>query len=270
MGTELRGLRRRLKRRLRNRQRLSKYCQRVGVLPGLVTYFRLVTYEHRMVPVVMRHSGAPVLIRPHTTDPYIFEEVFLLDEYDFQSAAEPRVIFDIGANVGYASVYFAEKYPGARIIAVEPEASNADLLKKNTAAYPNVTVVQAGIWNRQARLTLVDADAKSSDFQLRECAPGEDGIEAVTVDHLMELAGTDHADIVKIDIEGGEKELFADNVDWLGRVDTLIIELHDRFKPGCKDAFLQAAARFGFSGHEIGLNYIARRMAPGAGAQVGT
>jgi FkbM family methyltransferase len=261
-SSELRALRRRLKRRLRNRQHLTRYCQRLGLLPGLVTYCRLIAYNHRPVSVAMPHSGVPVLIRPDTTDPYIFEEVFLLDEYDFQAGAEPQVIFDIGANVGYTSVYFAEKYPGARIIAVEPQAANAALLKKNTASYPNVTVVQAGVWSRQACLTLVDADANSSDFQLRECEPGEQGIRAVTVDHLMELAGTDHADIVKIDIEGGEKALFADNVDWLGRVDTLIIELHDRFKPGCRDAFLKAAARFGFSGHEMGLNYLARRTAP--------
>ncbi|MGD8842654.1 MAG: FkbM family methyltransferase [Gammaproteobacteria bacterium] len=265
----MRELRRRLKRRIRNRQRVSRYCRHLGLLPGLAAYLRLVAYNTRTVPVALPGSGATVLIRPDTTDPFIFEEVFLLDEYSFDIPVEPRLILDIGANVGYASVFFAEKYPAARIIAVEPETSNIRQLKMNTAGYPNVRVVEAGIWNRNACLTLVDADAKSSDFQLRECLPGEEGIKAVTVEHLMELAGTDHADIVKIDIEGGEKELFARNVDWLGKVDTLVIELHDRFKPGCKDIFLQAASRFGFSGREIGLNYIARRAAGSAGRSGG-
>jgi FkbM family methyltransferase len=260
-GSEMRELRRRLKRRFRNRQRLSLYCRRLGLLPGLAAYFRLVFYNTRPVPVRLPGSGTTVLIRPDTTDPFIFEEVFLLDEYSFDTPAEPRLILDIGANVGYASVYFAEKYPSARIIAVEPETSNIRQLKANTAGHPNVRVVEAGIWNRNACLTLVDPGARSSDFQLRECRPGEQGTEAVTVEHLMELAGSDHADIVKIDIEGGEKELFSENVDWLGKVDTLVIELHDRFKPGCKDTFLEATARFGFSGREIGLNYIARRSA---------
>lgn len=88
----------------------------------------------------MPHFQAPLMVRPDATDPFIFEEVFILDGYDFRTGNEPQLIFDIGASVGYASIYFAEKYPAARIIAVEPEASNIELLRKNTAAYSNVTV----------------------------------------------------------------------------------------------------------------------------------
>ena len=263
MGFAIGELRRRLKRRLRNRQSVSRYCRRLGPLSGLMTYLRLVAYHRRAVPVAIPGLRGAILVRPDTTDPFIFEEVFILDEYDFETAAHPEVIFDIGANVGYAAVYFAQRYPEARIIAVEPEKSNLECLKRNTAAYPNITIVEAGIWGKRTRLTLVDPDAKSSDFQLRESRPGEDGIEALTVDNLLELANTDHVDIVKIDIEGGEKELFAENVDWLARVGTLIIELHDRFKPGCKETFLDAVSRYGFSGHEMGLNYIVRRQGAG-------
>ncbi|MFQ5644673.1 MAG: FkbM family methyltransferase [Thiogranum sp.] len=260
MGFEVQKIRRHLKRRLRNRQSVSRYCRRLGLFPGLKAYWRLVTYNTKTVPVTAPWLSAPVLVRPDTTDPFIFEEVFILDEYDFTTPREPKLILDIGANVGYASVCFAHRYPGALIIAVEPEASNIEWLRRNTAAYPNIKIVEAGIWNRRARLTLVDANAKSSDFQLRECHAEEEGTEAVTVDDLLALAQSDHADLVKIDIEGGEKELFAENTDWLGKVDTLIIELHDRFKAGCKDAFLQAASRYGFTGQHIGLNYIARRQ----------
>jgi len=259
MGLEVREIRRRLKRRLRNRQSVSRYCRRLGLFPGIKAYWRLVTYNTRTVPIVAPRLPAPILVRPDTTDPFIFEEVFLLDEYDFTTTREPELILDIGANVGYAAVYFAGRYPRALIIAVEPETSNVEWLRKNTAPYPNIKVVEAGIWNRRARLTLVDADAKSSDFRLRESGAGEDGIEAVTVDDLLELAQSNHADIVKIDIEGGEKELFAENTDWLSKVDMLVIELHDRFKAGCKDAFLQAVSRYGFTGHQIGLNYIVKR-----------
>jgi FkbM family methyltransferase len=260
MGFEVREIRRRLKRRLRNRQSVSRYCQRLGLIHGITTYWRLVTYKTRVVPIIVPLLPTPVLVRPDTTDPFIFEEVFLLDEYDFTTTHDPKLIMDIGANVGYASVYFAQRYPRALIIAVEPETSNIEWLRKNTGSFPNVKVVEAGIWSRRARLALVDADAKSSDFQLRECSADEDGIEAVTVDELFELAQSNHADIIKIDIEGGEKELFAENTDWLDKVDTIAIELHDRFKAGCKETFLQATSRYGFSGQEIGLNYIARRQ----------
>lgn len=256
-------LRRRLKRRLRNRKSVFRYCQRLGLVPGIRTYWRLVTYNTRPVPVTTTRLRAPLLVRPDTTDPYIFEEIFLLDEYRFTTRREPTLILDIGANVGYASIYFTHRYPNARILAVEPEASNIEWLRKNTAPYPNINVVEAGIYNKPTRLKLVDAGAKSSDFQLVECAPVEDGIEAITVDNLLDLGQSTYADIVKIDIEGGEKELFEDNTEWLGKVDTVAIELHDRFKPGCKASFLQAASRYGFTGQEIGLTYIANRQADG-------
>lgn len=260
MISKIRETRRRLKRRIRNRQSLARYCQRLGPVHGLATYSRLVMFDKKAVAVSMPGFRAPIMVRPDTMDPFIFEEIFILDEYKFTTDRQPQTIFDIGANVGYASLYFANKYPAARIITVEPERSNTECLKKNTASYPNITVIEAGIWHRHARLALVDKKAKSSDFQLKEAEPGQEGVEAVTIDDLMKLAETSHADIVKIDIEGGERELFSENTEWLSKVDAVIIELHDRFRPGCKAAFLQAIAPYGFEGYEIGLNYIAKRQ----------
>jgi FkbM family methyltransferase len=259
MSSRIRELRRRLKRRLRNRQGVARYIQRLGLGNGFMAYARLVLHDSAMVRIAMPGSGGPVLVRPDTSDPFIFEEVFILDEYDFPVRGEPQVIFDIGANVGYTARYFAERYPQARIIAVEPDASNVTLLRENTADYPNITVVAAGIWSRPSHLALVNVGAKTSDFQFREAEAGAGTIEAVTVDDLLKLAEADHVDILKIDIEGGEKELFSENVEWLDKVGTLIIELHDRFRPGCKEAFLEAVSRYDFKGYEMGLNYIVSR-----------
>ena len=64
---------------------------------------------------------------------------------------------------------------------------------------------------------------------------------------------------MKIDIEGGEKELFSHNTEWLAKAGTLIVELHDRFKPGCKQTFLDAVSPYGFKGYGMGLNYIVSR-----------
>ena len=201
MSSRIRELRRRLKRRLRNRQGVARYIQRLGLGNGLMAYARLVLHDTAMVRIAMPGSGGAVLVRPDTSDPFIFEEVFILDEYDFPVRGEPRVIFDIGANVGYTARYFAERYPQARIIAVEPDASNVTLLRKNTADYPNITVAAAGIWSRPSHLALVNVGAKTSDFQFREAEAGAGTIEAVTVDDLLKLAEADHVDILKIDID---------------------------------------------------------------------
>ena len=53
------------------------------------------------------------------------------------------------------------------------------------------------------------------------------------------MAGRNQIDILKLDIEGSERELFSKNTDWLDHVSVIIIELHDRFQPGCAKAVYQ-------------------------------
>jgi len=50
-------------------------------------------------------------------------------------------------------------------------------------------------------------------------------------------------DLLKIDIEGAEKEVF-EGCDWMDDIRCLMIELHDRFKPGSSETVNLAAQRF--------------------------
>jgi FkbM family methyltransferase len=68
----------------------------------------------------------------------------------------PPVIIDAGANVGLCAVFYANRFPDARIIAIEPEPSNYEMLKKNTAPYPNITTVHAALWKENGPLRLFD------------------------------------------------------------------------------------------------------------------
>lgn len=257
----LKNTKRRLKRNLRRRQSVFTYIRKFGPTQGLKVWSSLIFPDRESLSVSIPQSAAPLQVRTGTSDPFIFEEVFIDEEYDFTVPGEPKTIFDIGANVGYTSIYFSHRYPGARIIAVEPDASNIGVLRRNVGANPQIEVVEAGIWHHNARLTLANQGANTSDFQFREAGPDEPGIKAVTVEDLLQLADADWIDILKIDIEGAEKELFAENTGWLGRVGTLVIELHDRFKPGCRDSFMAAVSRYGFKGYAMGLNYIVSRDA---------
>ena len=61
------------------------------------------------------------------------------------------------------------------------------------------------------------------------------------------IRGFENIDLLKLDIEGAEREIFGTgDLDWMNRTRAIIIELHDRFRPGCEAAFLSAAKRFGF------------------------
>ena len=73
-------------------------------------------------------------------------------------------------------------------------------------------------------------------------------IDSMTIEDILQLANADKINILKLDIEGSEKEIFSNSDNWINKVDMIIIELHDRFKPGCKEAFESATSAFEFQG----------------------
>src|SRR5258708_16952317 len=92
----------------------------------------------RNIDVVVRDNGG--------SDAFIFSEVFSHRYYDFALPFTPETILDLGANAGFTSIFFARKYPDARIIAVEPIASNLEILRRNVELNDlDVSIVPAAI-----------------------------------------------------------------------------------------------------------------------------
>jgi FkbM family methyltransferase len=227
-----------MKRLIRKLQSLLVYLDAFGVVAGLRVFLRK-RKKHGTISLRVPGVAHPLTLRAGTSDLYMFEEVFLQGEYALQQALDPKLILDVGANVGFASVWFANRYPNAKIIAVEPDPSNAAMLRQNVAPYPNVRVIEGAVWWENTTLALDDQGDKSG-IQVRT---GHGGIRAMTI---PEIAGPANIDILKLDVEGAEKELFEHDPAWLANVGVLMIELHDRFKPGCSKALYSALTHHDF------------------------
>lgn len=191
----------------------------------------------------------PLHLRVRTSDISLFQEILINMEYDWELARSPKVIVDAGANVGLTSVFYANKYPDAKIVSVEPEPSNFAMLKKNTASYSNIVTVQAALWKENTELNIFDPGQGHWGFQtgdVRESAAVEKQrpVHGTTVDKLMEDNGIGYIDLLKVDIEGSEKEVFEHSLRWIDRVGVIVIELHDRFKTGCSESVHSAAKHF--------------------------
>jgi len=193
----------------------------------------------------------PFQLRPFTSDILTYLQIFLLKEYKFSIHHPPKVIVDAGANIGLAAIYFANQYPTAKIIAIEPEQSNFVLLKKNLAAYSNIIPVQAALWHKNEEIYLTDPGlgkwgfmTASKDTLAHSSAKTRHTVLGVTIDKLMQTYELETIDILKMDIEGAEKEVFSDPSAWIEKVNTLIIELHEGMKAGCKHSFYQGAKGF--------------------------
>ena len=179
----------------------------------------------------------PFWIRLGTTDLWTFEEVFFRHAYRCD-VAQPTVIVDLGAHIGCATRYFADRYPGATIVAVEPSPDSFALLVRNTAGYKQVHCVQAAIWGCDQVVTI--ANRHDNPTRISVEADGDLKVRAMSIPHLLTDFGLDHVDILKLDIEGSERSLFAANTEWLSRVGILLIEMHDRMWAGCSRAVWSA------------------------------
>lgn len=196
-----------------------------------------------------RGYRAPLALRLGTSDAMTYGEIITRGAYATPFHQPPRVIVDAGANIGLAAVYFANQFPAARILALEPESSNYALLCRNTAAYPQVVPIQAALWSSTATLDLVDALGQHSGFRTQTPGVADDRPvigQVAALDMLRLLADYQVAqiDLLKVDIECSEIEVFAGAAAWIDRVGVILIELHDRFKRGCALSFYTAVQDF--------------------------
>ncbi len=232
-------------------RKLRMHMRTVGIGGLLRSLINQMMRSTSLAKVQRRDCKFPFHLRLPSSDVPTCKQVFVDREYDFVLDTSPAVIVDAGANIGLASIYFANKYPRARIIAIEPEQSNFALLAQNVAPYQNITPVHAALWHRNEEINLIDPGLGKWGFMTeqknssdRSLGPVSHAVKAMTVDRIIEDFQLDRIDILKIDIEGAEREVFGDTSAWIGKVDTLIVELHERMKPGCQRSFYNGSNGF--------------------------
>lgn len=136
-------------------------------------------------------------------------------------------MLDCGANIGCSTYWLATEFQQARVLAIEPDADNVALARRNTRDCPNVTVLHAAVAATDCRLRIADAGASADSFRT---VPASDGdIPGYAIASLLAQAGATPRDLLlaKIDIEGFEQELFSANTDWLADSGAVIVETHD-------------------------------------------
>ena len=198
----------------------------------------------------------PVFFRGINSDYVMFKQVFVFKEYDIFFPFTPSSIIDLGANVGYASLFFATKFPSAKIFAIEPEHQNFLIAQKNVGPYSNIHLVEGAVWDKSASLNLIDKGFGEASYMIEEDAAGN-GVVAYTIPQIMQQMNISEIDVLKMDVEGTEKALFEHGYEeWLPKTKIVIVETHDRYKNGCSKALFQAFSRYNFSLDLSGENLV--------------
>lgn len=176
-------------------------------------------------------------------DPYLEQKPYI---------QEAQFVIDAGANIGYTAILFANWWPEARIISIEPDLENYELTVRNTEAYPNISVIHGGLWNKATSLKI---EAGQEDgFVVREIdseqkvVSNENFTQGISVEQVLKRYGASQVDFLKMNIEGSEKEVFSSNYEsWLPRTKAMLIELHDGKNAGCSKSVFSTVNRFDFA-----------------------
>ena len=186
----------------------------------------------------LRSSGLRVILRHGTRDTVTFDEVFCSSAYEppehvrrvLAGLAGPLRVLDLGANIGLFTTYALGRWPGARITAFEPDGANAALLRECVELNRGrgaVEIVEAAATASAGTIAFVGGlEAESHRVHPDERA------DTVVVDAVDVFAYFEDADLVKIDIEGGEWDLLGDPRLGAGGPRAIVLEHHGRHCPG--------------------------------------
>lgn len=243
-------------------KQFTRYIFQFGIFKGFPLFYKNLFLKKGESRFFLKGLPHPLFLRRSTSDIKTFNQVFINMEYRFDPGFFPRFIIDCGANIGLASLYFKKEYPDAAIVAVEPESSNYALLVKNTKLYAGIDCIQAGIWNKNAILKVEsEPDGGNWGFICKEVTEeGVDTVRAISISEIMQRYNQTEIDILKIDIEGSELELFSSGYEaWLPFTRVLLIELHDATRKGTSRSFFNALLKYDFSVYNIGENILCIR-----------
>ncbi len=169
----------------------------------------------------------PVYLRTYSGDLQIFYEIFWRRAYGIAGInfSDCKVIVDLGGHVGVSALYFHNRAPRAALWVLEPDAANLSIAKQNLAQVAgNVTLLHAAAANHSGTL-FVQSDRFAFNSKTGWSGNGVP-VNALSCNDLFSQNKIIAVDLLKIDIEGFETDLFTANTEWLRLVRYLIIEIH--------------------------------------------
>lgn len=154
-------------------------------------------------------------------------------ELDYGPIGEVHTILDLGANVGLASAFLSARFPGARLVAVEPNPATFELLEENLRRLgAQAVAVRAAVVDKPGRYRLEPGRAPSGDQIVRASDGVEPYMEAMTLNQLLDRHAPEGVDLIKMDVEGAEAALFAQAPEWAERVGAVVAEVHPPLERG--------------------------------------
>lgn len=198
---------------------------------------------------------ARVRIRRNQSDLLILWQVFLKRFYELgvhyrldEDIDTLDTIVDLGGNTGLAAAYFTARYRPRTLLSVEPIPQNVAVLRHNAAlsgldwkiepaavagASGTAEFTVSAFWDTCTAVPAVADLRRTRPYRLENVlARPSVRVPALTVDEVLAKHGIGHVDLLKVDIEGSEAEVFSQVQPWMEQVERIVLEVHDKYIDG--------------------------------------
>jgi FkbM family methyltransferase len=202
----------------------------------------------------LRENGIEVALRHAAHDDATLAEVFYRHDYHpseevAEAIGEPRTLVDLGANIGLFGAFATRFWPDSTIVGYEADPENVEVHERTIAANrlgDRWRVVCAAAGARDGQVELASGRAMGSFVVEPGTDPGVPTIRVPVRDVMAEVCA---ADLVKVDIEGGEWDILLDPRFARNPPRAIVLEYHPHLCPGedPRAAAQQALARAGLS-----------------------
>ena len=161
---------------------------------------------------------------------YLYREIFVNEEYLFPSDTESPVIFDCGANIGMATLFFKWLFPRSRITAFEPDPTTFQVLCRNVEEnrLSHVAVHNVALWKEDGAVPFFVPEDRPGSLAMSTNRSRSRGKQIIVPSRKLSGYVNGPIDLLKVDIEGAEHQLLCDlvNSGKLEQVRQMIIEYH--------------------------------------------
>ncbi|WP_310557741.1 FkbM family methyltransferase [Flavobacterium sp.] len=199
--------------------------------------------------------------KPKSSDLDAFNMIYSKKEYlpivkvyfeNFKIVNETSLnIIDAGSNIGLTSLFFIDYFKKATIVCIEPELENFKILEYNLKNCNDNKVfkINGAVWSTDCNIKIINDFKDKLDWSFRVEETEEDNsIKAFSINTIINTIGFDSIDILKIDVEGSEKQIFdknSSNLDFLKITKCIAIEIHDFFD--CRKQIYDVLDFYGFT-----------------------
>lgn len=149
-------------------------------------------------------------------------EVFHLEIYRPIVLRKPKTMLDLGAHIGFTTLYIQSYIPDIQITCIEPSTKNYALLAENV----HYNIISAAVSDTTG-VTHFNENTLGANHKMDKTGTQ---VPTSTLLQLFNDLAIEHVDCIKMDIEGAEIQVLSSLKNWHKKVDYLILEAHDNQK----------------------------------------